>query len=239
MIKSLFLTFILLSSSAFATKDEVIQKLNRFFGEINKQDITPSPFKGVYEVITYNPIDSMLVSEDGRYLIQGDVVDLNTRSLIEKSTKVKNLKLSLIDSINDADKIIYPAENEKYQIHVFTDVDCPFCRRLHNNMEQMNELGITVKYLASPLASLHPKAHGKMQKIWCAKDRKQAMDDYNDQGIVANSPNCSNPVANQLATSQQLGVTGTPAIFLSDGTHLPGYLPADKLLGKIKATLGN
>ncbi|MCH9645842.1 MAG: DsbC family protein [Proteobacteria bacterium] len=239
MIKSLFLTLALLSSSAFATKDEVIQNLSRFFGEIDKQDITLSPFKGVYEVITYNPIDSMLVSEDGRYLIQGDVVDLTSRSLIKKSTKVKNLKLSLIASINDADKIIYPADNEKYQIHVFTDVDCPFCRRLHNNIAQMNALGITVKYLASPLASLHPKAQGKMQKIWCAKDRNQAMDDYNDHGTIANTPACNNPVAEQLAISQQLGVTGTPAIFLTDGTHLPGYLPADKLLKKIQTTLGN
>ncbi|ALE52703.1 thiol-disulfide interchange protein [Candidatus Thioglobus autotrophicus] len=239
MIKSLFLVITLLSGSAFATKDEVIQHLSRFFGEIDKKDITHSPFKGVYEVITYNPIDSMLISEDGRYLIQGDVVDLTTRSLIRKSNQVKNLKLALLGTINESDKIIYTAADEKYQIHVFTDVDCPFCKRLHNNMEQMNALGITVKYLASPLASLHPKAQGKMQKIWCSKDRNQAMDDYNNHGTIANTPACENPVAGQLAISQQLGVTGTPAIFLADGTHLPGYLPADKLLIKIQTTLGN
>ncbi|MBC8493192.1 MAG: DsbC family protein [bacterium] len=237
MIKSFFLALLLLSGSTNASKDEVIQHLSRFFGEIDKQDITPSNFKGVYEVITYNPIDSMLVSENGRYLIQGDVVDLTTRSLIEKSSKVKNLKLALIATIAEKDKIIYQAENEHYQVHVFTDVDCPFCKRLHNEMEKMNKLGITVKYLASPLASLHPRAQGKMQKIWCAADRNQAMNDYNDLGTIPDSPACDNPVAQQLNISQQLGVSGTPAIFLSDGTHLPGYLPADKLLNKIKTTL--
>jgi len=238
MIKSLFLVIALLSNSAFATKDEVIQNLSRFFDGIDKKDITDSPFKGVYEVITYNPIDSMLISEDGQYLIQGDVVNIKTRSLIQKSSKVKNLKLDLISTIKDSDKIIYKAQDEKYQVHVFTDVDCPYCRRLHNSIGQMNDLGISVKYLASPLASLHPKAQGKMQKIWCADDRNQAMDDYNDSGTIVDASNCDNPVADQLEISKQLGVTGTPAIFLSDGTHLPGFLPADKLLRKIQETLG-
>ena len=238
MIKSLFLVIALLSNSAFATKDEVIQNLSRFFDGIDKKDITDSPFKGVYEVITYNPIDSMLISEDGQYLIQGDVVNIKTRSLIQKSSKVKNLKLELISTIKDSDKIIYKAQDEKYQVHVFTDVDCPYCRRLHNSIGQMNDLGISVKYLASPLASLHPKAQGKMQKIWCADDRNQAMDDYNDSGTIVDASNCDNPVADQLEISKQLGVTGTPAIFLSDGTHLPGFLPADKLLRKIQETLG-
>ena len=238
MIKSLFLVIALLSNSAFATKDEVIQNLSRFFDGIDKKDITDSPFKGVYEVITYNPIDSMLISEDGQYLIQGDVVNIKTRSLIQKSSKVKNLKLALISTIKDSDKIIYKAQDEKYQVHVFTDVDCPYCRRLHNSIGQMNDLGISVKYLASPLASLHPKAQGKMQKIWCADDRNQAMDDYNDSGTIVDASNCDNPVADQLEISKQLGVTGTPAIFLSDGTHLPGFLPANKLLRKIQETLG-
>jgi thiol:disulfide interchange protein DsbC len=238
MIKSLLLVIALLSSSAFATKDEVIQNLSPFFNKIDKKDIIDSPFKGVYEVITYNPIDSMLISEDGQYLIQGDVINIKTRSLIQKSSKVKNLKLALINTIKDNDKIIYKAQNEKYQVHVFTDVDCPYCRKLHNSIGQMNDLGISVKYLASPLASLHPKAQAKMQKIWCADDRNQAMDDYNDSGTIVVAPNCDNPVADQLAISKQLGVTGTPAIFLSDGTHLPGFLPADKLLSKILVTLG-
>ncbi len=238
MLKPLIIALSFITTSAFATKDEVINNLSRFFGEIEKQDIVESPFIGVYEVITYNPIDSMLVSENGKYLIQGDVVDLTTRSLIQKSDQVKNLKLALINTVKDNDKIVYQSDNEKYQIHVFTDVDCPFCKRLHNNMGKMNDLGITVKYLAAPLASLHPRAQGKMQKIWCAGDRNLAMDNYNDTGVVEESPSCDDPVANQLAISKQLGVNGTPAIFLSDGTHLPGYLPADKLLRKIQITLG-
>jgi thiol:disulfide interchange protein DsbC len=238
MIKILFLITTLLSSNAFADKDDVIKQLGKFFGKIEKQDIVKSPFKGVYEVITSNPIDSVLVSEDGKYLIQGDVIDLNNKSLIKKSNKIKDLKLTLINSIEDKDKIIYSAKNEKYTINVFTDVDCPFCKKLHRNMSKMNDLGITVKYLASPLASLHPTAQGKMQKIWCADDRNQAMDDYKINNITPDVEDCKNPVAEQLKLSQKIGVNGTPAIFLSDGTPLPGYMPADKLLAKIKSSIG-
>ncbi|WP_428085922.1 DsbC family protein [Candidatus Thioglobus sp.] len=238
MIKSLLVILALLSNNVFADKDTVIQNLSPFFGVIDKQDITLSSFKGVYEVITRDPIDSMLVSKDGKYLIEGDVVDLTTRTLIPKNNQVRNLKMALINTIQDADKIIYPAKNEQYQIHVFTDVDCPFCKRLHNNMDAMNKLGITVKYLAAPLASLHPKAFGKMQKIWCAADRNEAMNDYKTNNVIPDSEPCNNPVANQLSISQQLGVNGTPAIFLEGGTHLPGYLPADKLLARIQAILG-
>ena len=105
-------------------------------------------------------------------------------------------------------------------------------------MSKMNDLGITVKYLASPLASLHPTAQGKMQKIWCADDRVQAMDDYKINNVTPDVEDCKNPVAEQLKLSQKIGVNGTPAIFLSDGTSLPGYMPADKLLAKIKSSIG-
>ncbi len=238
MLKLLFISISLIANSAFATKDDVINNLSRFFGEIDKEDIVETPFVGVYEVIIYNPIDSLLVSENGQYLIQGDVVDLTTRELMPVSNQVKLIKKTLIDTIDDSDKIIFKAKNEKYVVNVFTDVDCPFCRKLHLGMDNMNELGITVKYLAAPLASLHPKAQGKMQKIWCAKDRVAAMDEYKLTGEIPDSDSCDNPVAKQLLISKQLGVNGTPAIFLSDGTHLPGYLKPRALLKKIKTTIG-
>jgi thiol:disulfide interchange protein DsbC len=238
MVKRLFITLILLSGTAIADKNMVINNLERFFGTIEKEDIIDSPFNGVYEVIVYNPVDSLLVSKDGQYIIQGDVIDLSTRKLFPINDKVKLIKATLINSISDQDKIIYKADNEKYSINVFTDVDCPFCRKLHLGMDKMNDLGITVKYLAAPLASLHPTAQNKMQKIWCADDRNLALDNYNIDKEVPVVDSCNDPVAEQLSLSKQLSVTGTPALFLSDGTHLPGYLKPDLLLKKIETTLG-
>ncbi len=238
MFKLLFVVSLLITNISFANKADIANGLNRFFGEVKHKDIMKTPFNGVYEVILHNPIDSILVSADGKYLIKGDVLNLETLAPLKSSTRVNALKQSLINAIADKDKVIYPANNEKYSVHVFTDVDCPFCKRLHAQVPKMNELGITVKYLASPLASLHPAAQGKMEKIWCAKDKLKAMNDYKTKNIVPNSSDCANPVAQQLQLSQQLGVQGTPAIFLSDGTHIPGYLPATKLLKIIKKTLG-
>ncbi|MDC9715272.1 MAG: DsbC family protein [Gammaproteobacteria bacterium] len=235
MFKKILLSLIIISTHSIAEESSAIKNLNSIFGTTN---IEKTPFKGVYEVIMQDPIQSFFVSADGQYLIQGDIIDLTTRQKMSNSGKVQQLKKSLLDSVKDKDKIIYPAKDEKYVVHVFTDVDCPFCKKLHAQMPKMNTLGITVKYLAAPLASLHPKAQGKMEKIWCAKDRKKAMHNYKAKNIMPNSDDCENPVTQQLLLSQQLGVNGTPAIFLSDGTHFPGYMPANRLLQAIKRTLG-
>ncbi|ABL01998.1 thiol-disulfide interchange protein DsbC [Candidatus Ruthia magnifica str. Cm (Calyptogena magnifica)] len=240
MLKLLFITTVLFSNNAFADKNAIINTLYPFFGTIDKQYIINTPLSDIFEITLRNLIDSLLVSKNDRYLIQNNVVDLTTtaRQLIPMNGNVKLIKQALINTIDDHDKIIYPAKNEKYIIHVFTDVDCPFCKKLHNGMKQMNDLGITVKYLASPLASLHPAAQGKMERIWCADDPVKAMDDYKKNKIILNLKTCHNPVANQLAISKQLGVNGVPTIFLEDGTHLLGYMTPAILLQKIKATIG-
>ncbi len=238
MLKLLFITTTLLSNIALANKNTIVNNLAPFFGKIDKQDIVGTQFDGVVEVIIRNPIDSLLVSADGRYIIQGDVIDLTKRQIMPVSDKVKSIKKDLIKSINEDNKIIYPAANEKHVIHVFTDVDCPFCRKLHNNTDVMNDLGITIKLLAAPLASLHPYAQGKMEKIWCADNRNEAMDEYNEDKTIPDSKDCNNPVANQLAISKRLSVSGTPAIFLEDGSHLAGYLSPTALLKTIKDSIG-
>ncbi len=238
MLKLLFITTTLLSNIALANTNTIVNNLAPFFGKIDKQDIVGTQFDGVVEVIIRNPIDSLLVSADGRYIIQGDVIDLTKRQIMPVSDKVKSIKKDLIKSINEDNKIIYPAANEKHVIHVFTDVDCPFCRKLHNNIDVMNDLGITIKLLAAPIASLHPNAQGKMEKIWCADNRNEAMDEYNEDKTIPDSKDCNNPVANQLAISKRLSVSGTPAIFLEDGSHLAGYLSPTALLKTIKDSIG-
>ena len=104
-------------------------------------------------------------------------------------------------------------------------------------MAEMNFLGITVKYLASPLEQLHPQAQSAMEKIWCAENRNLALHNYKIQRILPVSKDCENPVAQQLSISKQLGVNGTPSIFLEDGTNIPGYQDPEELLQNIKQTL--
>ena len=237
MKKFLAITIILLTNYALADVSVVVNKLKPFFPEIKAVNISPSQLDGYYEVILTDPfIDVMYISTDGKYVIQGAVTDLELMTNIS-TNRINSIKLNILESISDSDKIVFKAKEEKYVINVFTDVDCPYCAKLHANMRQMNDLGITVKYLASPLEQLHPNAQSAMEKIWCAEDRELAMHNYKSKRYLPDSPDCINPVSEQLAISKQLGVNGTPSIFFENGTNLPGYLPPNDILNRILQTV--
>lgn len=237
MKKFLAITLIFLTNFAFADISMVVNKLKPFFPEMKAENISTSELDGFYEVIVTDPfIDVMYISTDGKYVIQGAVTDLELLTNIS-TNRINSIKLDILESISDNDKIIFKAQEEKYVINVFTDVDCPYCAKLHANMSEMNDLGITVKYLASPLEQLHPTAQRSMEKIWCAEDKAVAMHNYKTKRDLPDSPDCPNPVAEQLAISKQLGVNGTPSIFFENGTNLPGYLPPKDILNRILQTI--
>jgi thiol:disulfide interchange protein DsbC len=148
-------------------------------------------------------------------------------------TIINSERINILNSIDENNKIVFKAKNEQYIVHVFTDIDCFYCAKLHSNMKVMNALGITVKYLASPMQELHPNAQSGMEKIWCAKDKASALHYYKTLQYLPNSPDCINPVAEQLAISKQLGVWGTPTIFFENGSNIPGYQEPDELLNDI------
>ena len=237
MKKFLAITLILLTNYTLADISVVENKLKPFFPEIKAENISPSQLDGYYEVILTDPfIDVMYISTDGKYVIQGAVTDLELMTNIS-TNRINSIKLNILESISDSDKIVFKAKEEKYVINVFTDVDCPYCAKLHANMRQMNDLGITVKYLASPLEQLHPNAQSAMEKIWCAEDKAIAIHNYKTKRFLPNSPDCINPVAEQLAISKQLGVNGTPSIFFENGLNIPGYLEPEELLNRFFNTL--
>ena len=237
MKKFLALTLIFLTNIALADVSLIVNKLKPFFPEIKTENISTSQLDGYYEVVLTNPrIDVMYISMDGKYVIQGAVTDLELMKNIS-TNRINSVKLEILESISDNDKIVFKAKDEQYVINVFTDVDCPYCAKLHANMDQMNNLGITVKYLASPLEQLHPNAQSVMEKIWCAENKELAMHNYKTKRDLPDSPDCTNPVATQLAISKQLGVNGTPSIFFENGTNLPGYLPPKDILNRILQTV--
>lgn len=237
MYKALLLIFALLSNTAYANIEAVMERLLPYFPNLTTEHVKPSQLNGFYEVLVQTPqYEILFISDDGRFIIQGEVTDLVNRASLS-SSRLTAIKKKILNNIDEADKIIFKAENEQYVIHVFTDVDCPYCTKLHSNMAEMNALGITVKYLASPLAQLHPAAQATMEKIWCAEDRKKAIHDYKTRRIIPDSEKCTNPVAEQLALSVKLGVTGTPSIFFENGSNLPGYQTPEDLLQSITQAL--
>ena len=239
MKKFLAITIIFITNIVFADVGMIVNKLKPYFPEIKTENISTSELDGYYEVVLTNPwIDVMYISMDGKYVIQGAVTDLELMTNIS-TNRINSIKRAILESISDEDKIIFKAENEQYVVHIFTDVDCPYCAKLHADMKELNALGITVKYLASPLEQLHPNAQSSMEKIWCAEDRALAIHNYKTSRgrDLPDSPECVNPVAEQLAISKQLGVNGTPSIFFENGTNLPGYLPPNDVLNRILETI--
>ena len=233
MKKLLLLSLIIITNSVTANVDKVFDNLKPFFPTIKTENISNSELEGFYEVVLINPqIEVLYISLDGRYVIQGAVTDIELMANLS-TKRINSEKINILNSIDENNKIVFKAENEQYILHVFTDVDCPYCAKLHSNMQGMNSLGITVKYLAAPIEQLHPNAQSAMEKIWCAEDKAIAMHNYKTNRDLPNSPDCINPVEDQLAISKQLGVNGTPSIFLENGSNIPGYQEPNQLLNSI------
>ena len=236
MLKSLFITLALLSTNALSDKADIIKGLSVYFSNVVEQDINPTPFQGLYEVVIRKPrIDVIYISEDGRYLAQGEVIDLQTNTNLTQY-RLDNLAKEIMSTTTDDEKIIYKADDEKYVINVFTDVDCPYCRKLHKDVAKLNKLGVTMKYLAFPRSGVNTKSYYRSVAIWCADNPKQAM----DKGMLQKGNplvDCKNPIIDHLILAKKLNVTGTPFIFFENGDHIPGYVKPKGLLKEIKRSL--
>jgi thiol:disulfide interchange protein DsbC len=191
--------------------------------------IKAGPVKSLYEVQLADG-HSIYISDDARFLIPGDLYEAQSDGIVNLGEKHRNqLRKDKIAAVSEKDMIVFGAKGpRKATITVFTDVDCPYCRKLHSEIEQINSLGIEVRYLAYPRTGLKGETYTKMISTWCASDRKAVFTAAKrDEEVPAVS--CASPVEAQFALGQEVGVTGTPSIVFEDGTLLPGYVPAATL----------
>lgn len=190
-----------------------------------------SPIDGLYEVSIQSG-QTIYVSKDARFLIPGDMYQAGGEGLVNLGESKRNvLRKQKIAALDEKDMILFPAEGvSKATITVFTDVDCPYCRKLHGEIADLNKMGISVHYLAYPRTGLDTETHHKMISIWCAEDRKVMFTVAKRGGDVPEA-DCANPIAEQYQLGREVGVTGTPALVFEDGTILPGYVPAATLAG--------
>lgn len=186
--------------------------------------IKETPIKGVYEVIVGSDIYYM--DESARYVINGDLIDLATKTNFTEEAKTFNRKMKLAE-LGEENMVVYTPKIIDHTITVVTDIDCPYCRRLHSEIDEYMENNVKVRYIFMPLKG---KADFETTvSVWCAKDRNTALDIAKAGGDLEQA-SCDNPIDQHLKVSRDLGVRGTPAIILEDGTMLPGYVPAKKLV---------
>ncbi len=157
------------------------------------------------------------VSVDGRYIVDGNVFDASVGRNITEAAQAHQRAVAL-RRIGAEKRIIFAPPAPKYAVTVFTDIDCPFCRRFHDQMARYNELGIAVEYVFLPL-DIHPGADRKAEAVWCAKDRRQAFTAAMS-GADTGTASCANPVAETSRTARAMGITGTPTAVAADGTRL-------------------
>lgn len=192
-------------------------------------DIVLSP-AGLYEVRIQNG-QSVYVSRDARFLIPGDLYEAREQGLVNLGEERRNeIRRERIAALDEKDMIVFEPKDgvRKATITVFTDIDCPYCRKLHAEIDALNAYGIAVRYLAFPRTGLNTEIHERMVSTWCAEDRKAMMTSAKRGGDVPPAV-CDNPVAEQYMLGREVGVTGTPALVFDDGTIMPGYVEADTL----------
>ena len=186
----------------------------------------PTDMDGIYWV-TGKDLPSFFTDKSGKHIIQGQIIALGEEIPVDISAAfVASAAQEALKAVDKKDMIIYPAKGAtKSVVYSFTDADCPYCTKLHEEMDEINALGIEVRYLAWPRSE---QSIPKMEAIWCSEDRIKAMDQAKS-GANVSAPACNSPVAEQLELGASLGVRGTPAIFTESGQQIGGYLPADQL----------
>ncbi len=218
-------------SAALAGREAIEHSLAKLIPDERPDSIAPSPIPGLFEVSFGGTV--LYMSEDGRYLIQGDLLDLKTRENLTERTRAKARRKALA-ALGEENMVVFAPKDPKYTVTVFTDIDCPYCRKLHSQIKDYNAEGIKVRYLAFPRAGIGSPSYEKAVSVWCAEDRQKAMT-LAKAGKAIEKRTCPNPVAQEYRLGKALGVGGTPAIILEDGTLIPGYVPPKRLLQILSA----
>ncbi|WP_339866062.1 DsbC family protein [Pseudohongiella nitratireducens] len=204
-------------------------------GQLQVVQISSTPMADLFEVVISSG-EVLFADKSGTYLIAGEMFMTRPDGLVNLTAETRKTQVAqMLQNVPEEEMIIFPADDPKAEITVFTDVDCTYCRRLHGEIEQINDYGITVRYMAYPRGGQASPALAKMISVWCAGDaqgRAEALTDAK-HGETLPQWQCENPVMSHYNLGNRIGVTGTPAIVMSDGTLMPGYAPADTLRERV------
>jgi thiol:disulfide interchange protein DsbC len=204
---------------------EIRAAIKKQYPDIDIASVIKTPYGGLYEVVAGG--DVFYATADGKYLFIGNVVDLASRQNLTaaRAAKLQEVKWNTLP-LSQALKIV--KGNGSRKLALFSDPDCPYCRRFENELTKVNN--VTIYTFLMPVESLHPQAEGIAKQIWCEKDPVTAWHDYMLKGIKPNAAGtCKNPIDENIALGNKLKVSGTPTLIFENGQRMPGMLPADKL----------
>jgi thiol:disulfide interchange protein DsbC len=211
--------------------DAVEAKIRTLVPNAKTIAISETPIEDLLQVQINS--DIVYVTANGEYLVQGQIMNIDTRANLTDQAK-SGIRLGLLTDLKQDEQITFAPEQTKYDLLVFTDIDCGYCRKLHNQMAEYNQEGIAIHYMAFPRAGIGSDSYDKFVSVWCADDQKEALT-LAKNGTDPVPAKCPNPIADQYELGREVGVTGTPALVTTDGTLIPGYMPPAQLRQRLES----
>ena len=218
---------VLLGAAAFAHADEnaLRKAFAAKFPKLQVQSITKMPYLGLYEIVVNGEV--LYADEDFQYLIDGNIISTQNMTNL---TEQRKRKLSAIDfdelPLDLAFKRVKGKGERK--IAVFSDPDCPYCKRVENDLAKLDN--VTIYMFLYPIDSLHPRATEVSKQIWCSPDRIKAWDDYMLRKVAPKADSsCPNPVDKIVEYGRKKGINATPTMIMPSGERVPGAISAAQI----------
>ena len=215
-----------------AQLETVRDKVAAMFDMIDRDHVNASPIDGWYTVQKGSIV--AYISEDGRYLLQGDLIDLDSQLNLSEQSR-SNARRELVASLKNEESILFSPAEPKHSVTVFTDIDCTYCRKLHNEIDQYLDLGIAVRYVLYPRNGRSSRAWSTSEDVWCSSNRNDALTAAKLDRKFETSQCDASMIGKHYELGQEIGLSGTPAIVLDDGTLIGGYLPAAALRARLSS----
>ena len=201
------------------------------------EDFRATPVPGIFELIHGNDIS--YVSADAKYVFAGDMYRVSEKGDFPNlsETRRRELRLAKLSEIPESQMLVFGPAKAEHTITVFTDVDCPWCRKLHAQIADYNKLGIRVRYMFFPRTGPDTESWAKADAVWCSADRKDAFTRTKGGEEIKAKSCAGSPVAREYQLGLDIGVTGTPGVILESGELIPGYLPPSQMLAHIRKSI--
>jgi thiol:disulfide interchange protein DsbC len=194
-------------------------------------DVAMSPIPGLYEVTMGGLI--AYVSADGKYLLSGNVYDLDSQVNLT-ATRRNAARAKALAAASESNMIVFGPANAKMTVTVFTDIDCGYCRKFHSQIADVNKAGVRVRYMMYPRTGPDTESWTKAEQVWCAADRRDALTRAK-RGEAIKGKACGDAaIKSQYELGSDLGVEGTPAVFTQNGDYIGGFLTAPELVQAIQ-----
>lgn len=212
------------SASPSNTETELAARLKELYPSTRITAVRQSEVAGLFEVTMGRNV--AFTDTSGRYFVFGHLFDMREQ---------KDLTAQRLSDINRIDFTQLPLQDAiktvrgdgSRMLAVFSDPDCPYCKRLEAELDKLNN--VTLYIFPYPLESLHPAAVDKAVAVWCALDRARAWADLMKTGKMPATRKCENPIERNIQLAQRLGIQGTPTLLSADGRMLPGAAPSERI----------